>query len=344
MPILFGRPIPASHATICPHLTALAGSSVESDIAIEENLRLDNRVSEARAERFLNHSKTVTGPDDITIQLDTQARKNAWTDFADVTVNTNNVVIQRGFKTPPAPLPATTQVVTIMTLFKDLRDYLEPRVTKKQDGTGIGSPSEATGLDQWFEEHSGPDPSDDLRDGIAAAYRGVVRSQLKNSKAGRTEHAERVVWVGKLDEFEQHMGEGPQRWLEVFGLGHILYRNGAVPKAKRTDWFFLLRYTLESTSTVARPTVLDAGANPYYFPSEGTLPAESGGKTMILGDANDLGIQPLTEYIHNQRQVKSEDVLGVFKLPPPARPSLKLLDIRNAHRAARAAAPPNSAT
>ena len=98
------------------------------------------------------------------------------------------------------------------------------------------------------------------------------------------------TWVAKWAEFRRFLGSGPERWSGVVG----------VPNSRRIPrWLLLLRYRLPKKVPLLRPTSLDAGYNPYHFPSPPQAPVSEGGYPMDLRWSSPAG-RLISEFIHRQ--------------------------------------------
>ena len=96
-------------------------------------------------------------------------------------------------------------------------------------------------------------------------------------------------WCAVYDD----LAKQPQnRWPMALGLGHW---------AGERKWCFAVCYSVKRAETVAIPTVLDSGLNPYFFPSP--VIAKSGHPVDISFRGGDL----IQEYINRQVPLYLED-------------------------------------
>lgn len=314
---IFGRPIPESIAHIGAELTRLESHGTEVDRAIAENLRADDRVTIERAALFFDRCKSIASA--VQSELNNHKNYASGDEFRDLAINGENLIYEPRELSEPG-LPIKTEFATIVRLFSEirsqLRSWLRENRIRRTNGDDIGDGTGVDEVDQWlgdFDGVTGNTTNDELRMGIAEAHMRLLELQSTERKLGRTSYSERVVWVGRLDEFSRHRESGPRCWLEIFGLGHFLEDLGRKYHDSTEEWLLLLIYPMHSTSVVARPCILDAGSNQWHFPTPGYLPIEEGGRTMILGEALNQNVQPLAEFIHNQRKIEKEDVAGIYR-------------------------------
>jgi len=99
----------------------------------------------------------------------------------------------------------------------------------------------------------------------------------------RRKHRYHPVWATRWDLFELFVGEGANRWRQVFGVR---------PEPEPPSWLLVLKYKATEAGELYRPTQLDAGWYGFHFP-----PPELEGYAMDLAGAAD---QLVPEYIHEQ--------------------------------------------
>lgn len=309
---IFGRPIPEEFAYVNTQLSELESNGTKVENAIAENIRIDDRVSETRAASFL--SQLQDGSSSIQIELDQYARNNGGNTFHNHTINANNLLYEP--RSVPAPqLRLDLHFVTIVDFFPELRkelsNWLSEIRIKQQNTIDVGGTSDE--VDEWLLQFDGMPATDELQTGIAEAHKRVLDIQLEEAKKNQWSYSERIVWVGLYDEFSKHLSKEPRHWLELFGLGHLLDSSRQDRKDGNKNWLLLLSYEMSATSAVARPSVLEAGAFEWHYPTPSYLPISKGGRTMLLGESQSDGCEPMTEFIHNNRRYEKEDILGVFQ-------------------------------
>lgn len=211
-------------------------------------------------------------------------------------------------------------------LLSKLSEVLEEREIENAGGDDIGSGKESvydddsSYVNEWLSNLELPQDLPLLAPLVAEAYQKVVDSTNASRNFAQPE---RICWAGRADEFEPHRNNGLRRWMEIFGLGHQL----ASP-----EWFMLLEYPLNSTNAVARPTVLEAGATEWHFPTPSELLPKLGGRTMVLGDAMLAGVRPMSEFVHNNRRLEMGFVRALYRLDDTSVGNVDVDSARDHHR------------
>ncbi|MBI3695658.1 MAG: hypothetical protein HY238_12575 [Acidobacteria bacterium] len=134
----------------------------------------------------------------------------------------------------------------------------------------------------------------------------------------------RPVRVTTWDAFAPFLGQGPDRWFEVWG----------VPKWSFPRWLIVLRYKASEAGTLVRPTQLDMGWNPYYFPPPPQASVDAGGYAMALR-SSPYSTRLLPMFIHRQIDHSMEHWTAADRLCDRVirvEPDLDLAAARHAHR------------
>ncbi len=331
---LFGRDSTEECAKIDQELQQLENGGTVAECAIAENLRTDDRVSENRAGRFFSQRSKGRSVLD-TLQF--HACNDAGRVFRKLEFNEGNLVHLQGEKLQHSLPQRYSRLVTIMRLGDAMRGHLSDwlrDVRIANSGDDIGTAKESTLVDQWLAQFEGRSVHEieELRDGMKEAHRRFLQSRYQGSYRYRP-HIESIVWVGCECEFEKHSGAGPLAWLEAFGLGHLLEKPSWNRDRGTADWFLLLKYDMGKTYAAARPSVLDAGPNPWHFPTPARIPCVEGGRAMFAGHT-EQSIEPLVEFIHDYRRIERDDIHGVYRFEPSsATKPLNLRVARDNHRA-----------
>jgi len=98
------------------------------------------------------------------------------------------------------------------------------------------------------------------------------------------------TWAGLWDELGSFIAlEDSDRWNEMVG----------VVKSAAGRWIAPLKYTAFEAGTIARPTILDANANAWHFPSPPSASLQQGGCCMDLR-ATPLAVLPVHEFVHQE--------------------------------------------
>lgn len=309
--MMFGRPIPSQFSSADDLLISISNNGSSSDKAIIENLRIDTRVSESRAESFLQLICIQgLGPQEA---LNLYSSTKAARDFQTTSTNESNLA-----KCPPPTsqelLPINTEFVSLMVIWPTLRSEIKTALKPLMELDEPLAEAEFVQLLERVVEQDANLPVSRLPDAIEIAHQ-----QLLHNVRGAND---RFVWVGLSSEFEpllQRYASDPARLLEVFGLGHLLVESASNSEILPPKFILVLKYSIDEVTTVARPSVLEAGLNPWHFPTCVSIVARDGGRTVILGLAFTAGVQPLREYIHNYRAIRKSDVIGILKfVPEPA--------------------------
>ncbi len=311
---LFGRSIPRGFESVDSALATISTDGLPADRAIIENLRMDARVTDSRADAFMKLIR-----DDRLGPLEALQRctNRTASEFKEHAVNQVNLV-----KCPVSiheeHLPHDTEFVSIMTLFPPLQSEMKTLMRKGTiTWTGAVENDDQLGESEfygWLERLASGDTSVPLSE-LQLAVEGAHRALL-DQNGGTTD---RIVWVGLHHEFDSLYSKyhaKPVYLLEAFGLGHLLKDIASNSENGQTLFVLLLRYSISEARVVARPSVIEAGQNEWHFPTSGGMPAKDGGRTMILGQASKDGVTPLREYVHTYRPIRQRDVVGLFKIIP----------------------------
>jgi hypothetical protein len=129
------------------------------------------------------------------------------------------------------------------------------------------------------------------------------------------DHVERPfqpAWVTAWKAFEPYQLAGPACWAAILGLPN----KWAGPR-----WLMVLRYRLPAGVQLVRPTIMDAGYEPYHFPSPRQAQVVDGGHPLDLR-APPCDLRLLPEFLHEQIPLKQEHweaagcLLGATVEPP----------------------------
>jgi len=139
---------------------------------------------------------------------------------------------------------------------------------------------------------------------------------------------DRPLFVAFKDEVAEDLAapDWPRRLRDRLGLGHY-----HVPEGAAAVNVALMEYQVRDVSgkndgaTFARPTALDGGLNPYFFPAPGNLPC---GRTLDLAGGGEDRLA--AEILHRRVDYKLEWLrrLGVISTPIP---KISLKRRRNDH-------------
>lgn len=344
MPNIFGRTIPVAHAGVDDDLKDLENDTDGARRAFAENLRLDDRVSgsvsplapkrDPRSTRFLRRWRFLRRRrSDVLISVLAGSRRTSAREFSDPLMNDSNIVFSPNLGR--SDVDGGTRVVTIQLLgdgvMEKLADLLGAIRSADERGEALGrsNPVPVTQgwvpfVDDWLDRHTAEEEPDvEMRRLLAGAIEGAY-------PPSDVFPWDRVVWVGRADEFQPHKSLGARRWLEIFGLGHFLFDSRVWG-----HWFVALEYPVADTALAARPCVLEAGANEWHFPTPASRPAQQGGKTVVLGEARTAGMSPMTEFVHLNRRVDPRDIVAVSRYVSGAlvAKEVELEAARNRHRA-----------
>lgn len=350
MPKIFTKNISDTkyHPDVCEKLDRLQASPNCDDQALLENLTIDDRVPKARYEQFLDYSCSTTKP--LTDDLLVYSKKEA-SGFVGLN-DPSNIVYELGAPCSPE-LPGEVELVTVQSLYPDwgtslhnwiLENLYAPENISLSDLDEL----EVTGefnerLKEIYDRTSKEQAISDWLS-LANGRRGSVPSLLRKSlfdsyikllsedSNGAKSLPDRLTWVGRWSEFESIAHMGAMAWLEVFGLGHHAY----FPRRPNEEtWFIVLKYRILDCQKLLRPTVLDAGGNPWHYPNPG-FPAVQGGKTVVFGNSLDSGTRPLSEFIHPAIRFKPTNIWAIDSLSesdfPQSSYNVELARARSVHR------------
>jgi hypothetical protein len=350
MPEIFSRNIQTTryHPRVCQKLDDLNGSFNSADLAVFENVKIDDRVNDSGSVSFLDFSNTRIQPltDDLRTYsgLPTLTRPGL--------TDPSNVVCQLGTPSSPA-LPGNTELVTVVKLFdpwvnnlhnwigtqlnnptafsQSELDELQAPGNAQETLRGIASDSKPRAFSRWLElavGRFGAIPRLVVRS-LVETYEQVLRGQLGTSPVSPPD---RLTWTGLWVEFEPLSRSGALTWLEVFGLGHHAYPDPFIGPS----WFVVLKYKISDCVCLLRPTILEGGDNPWHFPYRASAPVANGGKTVIFGNSLHSGVAPLAEFVHTAIHIKPTHLWAVDSYLPTSRTGAavrsELINARNVHR------------
>ena len=302
---IFGCPIPSDLPHLDAQLLRYESSACHFEQAIAENCRLDDRVGDQHTEQFLTHVSRGS-PDPLSQTFSQSVSFEARQAFHRGDIDVSNLVFSPQYLARPI-LGANTRLVSIVWVFdallKEMRTYYRRQ-------RRIGHRSARPAFEDWLRSLTRPDNLATLQSCVRESYAALVRRQRANGN--NSPHARRLVWVGLQREFRRHEGAGPVRWLEIFGLGHHLEMLKA---STRPQWFLRLNYTAKDANLICRPTTLYAHIfNGWHFPTKKSTSARNGGKTVVLGEALARNVSPMSEFVHAERMIATEDVRGLYEV------------------------------
>ena len=332
MPMFLGKNLAGTrwHPSICPQLDSMSASNEISDRALSENLGLEKRVAQERVEAFLEHFDSHGGQDAFANAI-LSFRKKAPSSAVGLKAHSNIAYRANGGDLPQ--LSDRTQLVTIQWLFpgfiQKIQDWLKQRLPLESISPGamldelvpnsdrsdiLNNISDDFDVHKWLQFASGKHgrvPSL-VRQSLAESWQNFLRDNQTLGIGSAPLPQDRLCWVGLWDEFEPHAAGGIARWLEMFGLGHYVYANSNEdPSNAGRDWFLVLKYSAADTSYLLRPTVLEAGENPWFYPFRADFPAIHGGKTVVFGELLRRRIAPPTEFIHIERVFLPQEIWAI---------------------------------
>ena len=274
---LFFRDCPDTiNGAIQSYLQASPGD--HSAAAIVENFRLDHRVSEARAAEWLSlHpvSQAIDFPDAVKKYSDRVRDGRAFLDDT----NESNAVF--GWNSSNL-LAAKEELVTCLDLtglHEVLRqpmgeltgDYFDhyPRTVVDESEDAVWD---------WHNQATSAD---------AQLHAEQILKRLRAHVAsGYPRHP---VWVSRWERVRGALSQDrPDQWLALLGMSRYF---------RPRRWLMLLKYQVQQTGTLVRPTVLDSGWYDYHYPSPPQAALQAGGHPMNLCDRI---TSPIPEFIHEQ--------------------------------------------
>lgn len=271
----------------CQDLVAWRTSPDRGNFARARNISNDDRVSDARFRSLEQYAHLRITADDLTL-LDalTSYRGRHSTllppDFADTSSNTPNVV---------DAFPASEQLLWLLDLnglnSAGILDKIKDRTGRKNsslDDAGVFFETELGRIRRDFR----PTPQQ-------RQFLEVVLQTLSDFPYS-------PKWVTKLSKFKPYLRNGPNRWLEVLGVGKTVPGRLIVAVA----------YRLPEEIRLFRPTYIDSIDNPYHYPTPVAASVDEGGRAMdigtpvvrsavqVVGSAGLAAapVSPLPEYIH----------------------------------------------
>lgn len=323
---IFGRKTPIRWRAIEYQIQTLEAEYNPGLRAIAENLRIDDRVPEVRANRFFHHW-TVTGSSSVGLAL-RKCQSAAASEFWDPDLNRKNLVYAPS--KIKSQLKKNTRFIRILYLTQSVRDSLRNWLTDQTD-TERGWTSGRELVEDWlmrYHQRCGLKKDPLLTKGIKSALQSSHELRDTEKEAGLPFHADDIIWVGLKDKFDLLRNSSPHYWLEMFGMGHHLYDRG-----QGKQWIIVLSYDLTAVSAVARPSILEMGNDPWRRPAPNLTDALEGGRTLVLGKARDQREESLAEFIHINLSIKKTSVEGVSCFQPLKRPKREIEWARWSHRA-----------
>lgn len=332
MPMFLGKNLAGTrwHPSLCAQLDSMSTSNEISCRALSENLDLEQRVAAQRVESFLRHYDSYGGQVALANAM-LSFRKQPPSSAVGLKAHSNVAYRASGGGSPQ--LSDRTQLVTIQWLFpgfiEKIREWLLQQNRPESASSGA-TPDEAElmsdpvsflkkrksdrDVHDWLQFASGQQGRVPLpvRQSVAESWQNFLRDNQRLGVGATPLPQDRLCWVGLWDEFEPHAAGGIARWLEMFGLGHYAYANSnADPSNAGRDWFLVLKYSAADTSYLLRPTVLEAGENPWFYPFRADFPSITGGKTVVFGELLRRRIAPPTEFVHIERLFLPQEIWAI---------------------------------
>lgn len=281
---LFDRPLEADH----PWKAALLelwdhGDTAERLLAC--NLALDHRVSKEREKRMLREIPSPIDGQDLYDELKSfyKTKINAPfdPDYIDEKINDQNFV--SGWRSRPSELSESIQLAQVLDL-SGLRLVFQAASGRKDAPPSIqrlkGKADEKefeSWLDMQLKPTGGPER-------FVPQALEVLANEVKKSPF-------QPSWVTFWSHLENHLDQGPARWLDALGVWKPI---------GRPRWLIVLRYPARRCRLL-RPTVLDTDYTPFHFPSPPWAQLSAGGHPVDLGNTVDSSHAPLlSELIHSQ--------------------------------------------
>jgi hypothetical protein len=264
---LFGRKLPTDHPCAAGLAQMSDGGGDSGSRAMAANLIHDHRVSETREREFAPYVAAPAGAREIEDAVrnykDARVRKASRPDFAEETLNGNNIIKGVSGDTEYATL---VDITGLHDLFKNSKDPVfstYPRTVYDQQEV-------RRYLDARLK---GPGH-------VTAQFMAAVLGLMNGN---RPYHP---IWLMRWTTFEDIAREGGDRWCEAIGR----------PIEDRfAHWIIMLKLKLrDAGGTIVRPTVLDAGWWPAHFPSPPQALLDDGGFAM------DLRSDPVPEVLRSE--------------------------------------------
>lgn len=279
-----------------PALRALLESDDPTDRAIAQNFRCDSVSIEREAdfERFLpDPCDAEQFKRAVTDYFEEKIRSRALPQYVYRAKNSNNILTGGG-RTPA--INTDVKLVRVLDLNSSSRLF---NVAKLEDARAFATfPSGhdprlvSAWLDNQLSERS---------DSEVVAFLGSVLEVLNDSRS----FPFNPIWTTTWNAFADHSVDRPERWLEIMG----------VPKPAK-HWLVQLRYTVSEAGTIARPTQLDAGWFPYYFPSPPQASDLAGTHPMDLRTSPQSD-RLLPTYIHKQIHHTIDHIVRIGRTTDP---------------------------
>ena len=331
MPMFLGVDLGSTqwHSSVCPQLDSMSSSTDIRETALHDNLvHLEKRVVRPVVDAFLNHHEATSK--EIPTALDEFRMQSARRALAN---NANTNVAYHSTSGSTSHLADSTSLVSVQKLFpsfaEKLGDWLKRNLKSSAvlsgsilddllqtaDTPGILEPIGNDGdVGAWLKFASGRHgavPSL-VRRSLADSWADLLQEQLYDNIGTVPPAQERLNWVGLWDEFASYARNGVATWLELFGLGHHAYADKDTDlQSAESAWFIVLKYSVADTSWLLRPTVLEAGVHPWYYPFRADFPATAGGKAVVFGQSLRNRVAPLSEFVHTQRLIRPEDIWAI---------------------------------
>ncbi len=350
MPMFLGVNLGSTqwHSSVCPQLDSMSSSADIRETALHDNLvHLEKRVVRPVVDAFLDHH-AATGKE-IPTALRSFCRHSAPRKLG---INANTNVAYHSTSWNSSHLADSTSLVSVQKLFPSFAEKLGDWLKRNLKSTAVLSGSNLDDLRQtadtpgklepigkdgdvgaWLKLASGRQgavPSL-VRRSLAESWADLLQEQLNDNIGTTPPVQQRLDWVGLWEEFEPHARKGVATWLELLGMGHHAYADEDTDlQSAEPAWFIVLKYSVADTSWLLRPTVLEAGVHPWYYPFRADFPATAGGKTVVFGESLRNRVAPLSEFVHTQKMIRSEEIWAIEPLGSLLERGAGLAELRGA--------------
>lgn len=315
LPLLFDRPIGASHA-LYSGLQALNSSSDVEDLSLHGNLRMEHRIQD------VYHPELI---DDIQKELSTSTKPHLRT------------ALQKQFQARYIRSPSSVRFLGVAVGL--------PSFTKLVHVTGLG------GL--FKRLFSNPNVAEILRDALDLSL-GVSRllpADKANWRPSHTQALADALNASDDDEFvaffdivhSQISNTAPCWWAaleselkkqsnELNNAEHVVHALG-LGSFEPDEHLLIYRYRAKDAGLLYQPTTIESNAYIYHFPNPPVL-APLSGISMPLT----TGLLPCSEFLHhplssNKATAALErSILSLDRLPEPGSVFSQIESLRQVHR------------
>lgn len=233
-----------------PAISEWLGSNDLTARAMARNLMHDHNVSEARQRAF---EQFLPEPCNLGRAISDYFHQRVMVphpDFLDPALNGQNWV------TPPeGSLARVVDVSSFIALFQ-----WQSSAGREPPLNSFPLMADEGMLHDWLQEQ------------IKGDLERFIKAFLDAWNVFQREYPRRPAWTTTWKALAPHLQEGPNRWFQVWG----------VPKWAFPRWLIVLRYEASQVNSLVRPTVLDFGWYPSYFPPPPQAPLDDGGYAVDL--------------------------------------------------------------